>query len=126
MKKTIVHPLRFVVGPGVVGMSERMPRRWAPKRSLSAAGELAAIKDTVTGALDEHGIPYHIEHGKHVDKKRPEVDALVAKGRAQGADVVIAAGGGRVVDAAKAIAHEMGAWLISVPTVAFHQCDGDL
>ena len=55
---------------------------------------IAAIKDTVTGALDEHGIPYHIEHGKHVDKKRPEVDALVAKGKEQGADVVIAAGGG--------------------------------
>ena len=48
----------------------------------------------------------------------PEVDALVAKGKELGADVVIGAGGGRVVDAAKAIAHEMGAWLISLPTVA--------
>ena len=119
MKKTIVHPLRFVVGPGVVADVGAHAAALGTKAFIVGGGRaVAAIKDTVTGALDEHGIPYHIEHGKHVDKKRPEVDALVAKGRAQGADVVIAAGGGRVVDAAKAIAHEMGAWLISVPTVA--------
>ena len=119
MKKAIVHPLRFVVGPGVVSDVGAHAAALGSKAFIVGGGRaMAAIQDTVTGALDEHGILYHVEHGSHVDKKRPEVDALVAKGTELGADVVIGAGGGRVVDAAKAIAHEMGAWLISLPTVA--------
>ena len=85
MKKAIVHPLRFVVGPGIVSDVGAHAAALGSRALIVGGGRaVAAIKDTVTGALDEHGIPYHIEHGKHVDKKRPEVDALVAKGKAQG------------------------------------------
>jgi len=44
------------------------------------------------------------------------VDGLLE--RARGADVVVAAGGGRVLDAGKAVARRLGAALLAVPTIA--------
>jgi glycerol dehydrogenase len=119
MKKVIVHPLRFVVGPGVLADVGAHAAALG-KRVLVIGGERAigTIKEVVTASLEKAGVAYHIEQGSHVDKKRPLVDALIAKGREFKADVVIAAGGGRVVDAGKAVAHGLGAWLISAPTIA--------
>lgn len=63
------------------------------------------------------------------------VDELLE--RARGSDVVVAAGGGRVLDAGKAVAGRLGASLLLVPTIAssdaatsraavLHEADGDV
>jgi len=49
---------------------------------------------------------------------RPTIDALADRARALGANVVIGVGGGKGIDAAKGVAIELGARMVSVPTVA--------
>jgi len=79
---------------------------------------LTLTSQTICSALEGQGVTWHEERGSHVTKRRAEVDALIAIGREQGAELVIAVGGGRVGDAAKAVARSLDVPLITCPTVA--------
>jgi glycerol dehydrogenase len=119
MKRSIVGPWRFVCGPGVLADIGHHAAALGQRALLiggTTALELTA--PTITAALAAQGVAWHEERGSHVTKRRAEVDALVAIGREQGADVAIAVGGGRVGDAAKSIARELNVPLITCPTVA--------
>ncbi len=119
MKRTIVGPWRFVVGPDILAEIGLHGRCLGTKALLMGGVRgLGAVKDTITASLRDAGLGVHVEHGGHVDKVKARVDQLVATGREQEVDFAIACGGGRVMDCGKAVARELGVPLIVVPTVA--------
>jgi len=119
MKRSIVGPWRFVCGEGVLADIGHHAQALGSKAFLiGGTTALALTAPTITAALAAQGVAWHEERGEHVTKRRAEVDALVAIGRAQGVDMTIAVGGGRVGDAAKSVARTLNVPLITCPTVA--------
>lgn len=119
MKRSIVGPWRFVCGPGILADIGHHAAALGSK-ALLMGGEtaLSLTAEVIHSALSAQGVAWHEERGNHVTKRRPEVDALIATGTEQRADLVIAVGGGRVGDAAKAVARTLNVPLITCPTVA--------
>jgi glycerol dehydrogenase len=119
MKRSLVGPWRFVCGEGVLHDIGHHAAALGTKALLMGGDTaLALTGNTIRGALAAQGVAWHEERGTHVTKRRAEVDALIATGRQQATDLVIAVGGGRVGDAAKAVARTLNVPLITCPTVA--------
>lgn len=119
MKRSIVGPWRFVCGPGVLGdIGHHAAALGARAFLMGGETALGLAGPIITAALDAGGVAWHEARGGHVTKRRAEVDALVEIGREQGVDLAIAVGGGRVGDAAKAVARALDVPLITCPTVA--------
>jgi glycerol dehydrogenase len=68
-------------------------------------------------SLDAAGIPFAI-HAFGGECTQAEIAAGAAAGRTAGSAVVIGAGGGKALDAARAIAHELRAPIVNCPTLA--------
>ena len=117
MKRTIVGPWRFVVGPDILP-EIGLHGRWLGTKALLLGGTRAieSVREPILASLAAHGLACHVEAGPQVDKTKPALDALVAIGRAQGVDFAISCGGGRAVDCGKAVARELDVPLIVVPT----------
>ncbi len=127
MKRTIASPWRFVVGPDI--LSEiGLHAKWLGKKCFLLGGRRAldAAKEPIVASLRDNGLDCHVEHGPHVDKTKPSVDALMRIGRQQQVDHVIVCGGGRVMDCGKVVARELDLPLIVVPTVASVNAAGTL
>ncbi|MGD9497844.1 MAG: iron-containing alcohol dehydrogenase [Armatimonadota bacterium] len=118
VKRTIVSPWRFVVGPDILP-EIGLHARWLGERGLLLGGQraLAAVREPIEASLRASELSCHVEQGAHVDKVKRCVDELVRVGREQGVDFAIACGG-RVMDCGKAVARELGVPLIVVPTTA--------
>lgn len=119
MKRTIVSPWRFVVGPGILP-EIGLHGKWLGTKAFILGGTRAldAVKAPILASLNDNGLKHHVEQGPHVDKVKSRVDALVRVGREQGVDFAIVCGGGRVMDCGKVVARELNVPLIVVPTVA--------
>jgi glycerol dehydrogenase len=109
-------PSRYIQGPGALS--------WLG-RELVTFGESAAlvidplVQDTYGAEIADHcakaGIALtQLRFGGEC------TDAEVARlaEQANGFGVIVAAGGGKCIDAGKALSHRTGAWMISIPTVA--------
>ncbi len=127
MKRTIVSPWRFVVGPDILP-EIGLHARWLGSKGLLMGGRRAldAVKAPILDSLRASGLDCHVEHGAHVDKIRSRVDDLVRIAREQGVDFAIACGGGRVMDCGKAVARELDVPLIVVPTTAGTNAGGTI
>ncbi len=119
MKRTIVCPWRFVVGPDILP-EIGLHGSWLGRKAFVLGGRrgLGAVREPILESLREHSVDYHVEHGPQVDKTKPRVDELVRIGREQRVDFAIVCGGGRTMDCGKAVARELGIPLVVVPTVA--------
>jgi glycerol dehydrogenase len=119
MKRTIVGPWRFVVGPDILP-EIGLHGKWLGTKALLMGGTRAvdSVKGPIERGLRDNGLDLHIEQGSHVDKVKSRVDALVDITTEQGCDFAIGCGGGRASDCAKAVARELDIPLIVVPTVA--------
>lgn len=119
MKRSIVGPWRSVCGPGILSDIGHHAAALGSKALLMGGHTaLDLCGETIRNALQAKAVSWHEERGDHVTKRRDAVDALIAVARKEQCDLVIAAGGGRVGDAAKAVARTSNLPLITCPTVA--------
>ena len=107
MSYTFQVPTKVLFGPGALKKlhEEKLPGRKAlvvisNGKSVRANGYLAALE----AELDAAGVAHVLFDKVQANPLEPTVQEGVEAGRAQGADFVVALGGGSVMDAAKAIA----------------------
>ncbi|MBF0529361.1 MAG: iron-containing alcohol dehydrogenase [Deltaproteobacteria bacterium] len=118
MSRMLLAPSRYVQGAGAINEIGTHAARMGTKALVT--GGKTALKVTsapIAASLEGAKCGCHIEHfnGECCDK---EINRLVAVAKAQGADVIITVGGGKVIDTGKAVAHEMKIPVIVVPTIA--------
>jgi glycerol dehydrogenase len=108
---------RYVQGAGAVKEIGRHAAALG-KSALLIGGKtaLSLCAGDITANLGTAGVACHQECFQGVSS-RPEVTRLVEIAKRQGADLVIAVGGGAAIDAGKAVSHELRAPVIVVPTI---------
>ena len=118
MSRMFLAPGRYVQGAGAmaeIGIhAARMGTKAlfiGGKTALSVCGSMveASLKDNKVGCHKE------VFNGECSDK---EIRRLMSVAKDTSADLVIAAGGGKVIDTGKAVGHEMKIPVIVAPTIA--------
>lgn len=88
-----------------------------PALIVASARIAAQLSDIWQRSLNEAGIDYRV-HGFGGECSQPEIDAGIEAARAGRAAVVIGAGGGKALDAARAIASALDLAMVTCPTLA--------
>jgi alcohol dehydrogenase YqhD (iron-dependent ADH family) len=104
---TFVNPTKILFGKAVVGKLGPAAAAAGRKALLVYGGgsiKKNGVYDALTGALKANGVEIVEHHGVKPNPVLSHVRAGVEKARAEGCDLVVAAGGGSVIDEAKAIA----------------------
>ncbi|WP_041795873.1 glycerol dehydrogenase [Pararhodospirillum photometricum] len=118
MAGVLLAPRRYVQGDGAVHRIGTHAARLG-RRALLIGGTraLAACASAISASLGAAGLTVHTEPfgGECCDR---EIDRLAAVARDQGADLVIAAGGGKAIDTGKAVALARGLPIVVFPTIA--------
>jgi glycerol dehydrogenase len=112
-------PANYLQGPDVFDDASALLAATG-ERAVVFGGEtaLTAVGEDLRGALDSAGVDVAATE-RGVDRATPDAVARYADTVAEAAaDVVVAVGGGKAIDAAKAAANEAGAAVVTVPTVA--------
>ena len=117
MKQTAIFPGRYVQEAGALGgLGEQVTR--LGKRAVIVAGGTAA-ESIIPRHLPAWGERFEaiVERfgGECCDE---EIERLAAIAKARECDVVVGMGGGKVIDTAKAVGHEVAAQVAIVPTIA--------
>lgn len=111
-------PLRYIQGPGA--LSEMGPTAAAiGSRALLIADAfvLDLLEEAVSASCRQAGT--QVTPLRFAGEITPaEIERLVGAAHGLAADVVIAAGGGKGIDAGKAVAHRLRVPVITVPTIA--------
>lgn len=114
----LLAPSRYVQGPGATNEIGEHAARLGSKALLTGGKTaLSVCGDAIEASLSARRLGCQREafSGECSDQ---EINRLVIAARSQGADIVIAAGGGKVIDTGKAVAHTMKVPVIVVPTIA--------
>ena len=111
-------PLRYIQGPGALSETGPMAAALGPHALLVGdAFVLDMVGPAVTGSCQPAGV--QVTPLLFAGEITPaEIERLVAAARVLPADVVIAAGGGKGIDAGKAVAHHLRVPVITLPTIA--------
>jgi glycerol dehydrogenase len=111
-------PSRYIQGAGAIAEIGIHASRMGAK-ALFTGGKTALklCSSKVETSLEDHKVSCHKEvfKGECSDK---EIKRLIGIAKANLADLVIAAGGGKVIDTAKVVGYEMKIPVIIVPTIA--------
>ncbi|MEZ5659524.1 MAG: glycerol dehydrogenase [Burkholderiaceae bacterium] len=111
-------PLRYLQGPGVLDRVGDEAARFARRALLIAdADVLAIVGDRVLAACAAAGVDCQAQvFGGEVTVD--EIERLAQAGRAHAPELVLAAGGGKGIDAGKGAAHRLGLPVLTIPTAA--------
>ncbi len=118
MIRALIAPRRYVQGAGALSEAGALVGALG-NRILLAMGPIVreALGERLTGALESSGadvVPFMFSG----ESSRAQVAAGAAAARREGATVIVGAGGGKTVDTARAIAANLGAAMVSLPTIA--------
>ncbi len=119
-------PSRYVQGAGVFEQVGRYAKRLGMTRCgvLCTKRSHGAEGGTITRSLEAEGISVELVHF-HGECSRKEIEAQTAHFRECGAvDGIVAIGGGKVIDAGRAIAHRLGAPVVVAPSLASSDAPG--
>ncbi len=119
MSRILLAPSRYVQGAGAMREIGNHAATFGGTRALLTGGRtaLAVSEETIRVSLQEKGIACHVEPFRG-ECSQAEIDRLAEVGRAHAVDIVICAGGGKVIDTGKAVAHTMKIPVMVVPTIA--------
>ncbi len=111
-------PLRYIQGPGALSETGPTAAAMGPHALLVAdAFVLEMVEPAVTGSCRQAGT--QVTPLVFAGEITPaEIERLVTAARALPAHVVIAAGGGKGIDAGKAVAHRLQLPVVTLPTIA--------
>lgn len=111
-------PLRYVQGPGVIGDVGRYAAPLGRSAVVVMDGFFwDSLRPSIEGALAEAEVKAtFMRFGGECSER--EIAGCVEAGRTAGADLLIGVGGGKALDTAKIVAFQLGARVITVPTIA--------
>lgn len=118
MIKTIVFPGRYVQGVGALDEAGKFIQPLGKKVMVVWDSVVfGIISDRLKASFDKAGLELHsfIFSGECSKNQR---DLGLQKAREWGVEVVVGAGGGKAVDLAKAIAFNINARMVSLPTIS--------
>lgn len=118
MSRIFLAPSKYVQGAGAIDSIGTYAEKLGGKALLTGGKTaLSVCADTIKQSLAEKKLACHQElfNGECCGK---EINRLVDISTAAKIDLVIAAGGGKVIDTGKAVSHEMKIPIIVVPTTA--------
>ena len=118
MIRIMIAPSRYVQGPRILEETGRHISHLG-SRVFFVGGPtaLSIVGDQVAASLDANSMEHQFVAFSG-ECTRASAAQLSEKARRFGADVVAGVGGGRVLDTAKAVAHELDSALVTIPTVA--------
>lgn len=118
MSRILIAPSRYVQGQGAIHEIGVNAARLGTKALLTGGKTaLSVCGRAIQESLAEKGIGCRPEHFNG-ECSTNEINRLVEIAQSDGADLIIAAGGGKVIDTGKAVAHYMKIPVIIVPTIA--------
>jgi glycerol dehydrogenase len=111
-------PGTYVQAPGALGLAGPHLRRLG-RRVLGVVDPAvrAVVEPALAAACGEAGLAWRAE-AFGGECSEAEVERLLAQAEEAGADVVVAAGGGKALDAGKLVADARGARSVMAPTIA--------
>ena len=118
MSRMLLAPSRYVQGEGASHEIGLHAAKLGTKALLTGGKRaLAACGQAIQTSLKEKNVGCYQELFKG-ECSDTEINRLVSLARKEGADFIIAAGGGKVIDTGKAVAHFMKVPVIVMPTIA--------
>jgi glycerol dehydrogenase len=119
MLSVFCSPLRYVQGAGAMrrlGAEMAAVGLEGPALIVAGATPIARLAPVWAAALDEVGIGHRVRLFGGESSRR-EIAAIVEEARSLGAHTIVAAGGGKVLDAARSAAAAMRLPFVSCPTI---------
>ncbi len=118
MVKIMIAPNRYIQGPRVLKDTGMYIVHLGSKVFfIGGPTALSTAQDQISASLKEYSMEYQFEAFSG-ECTRASAAQLRERARKFGADVVAGVGGGRAIDTAKAVSHELGSRLVIIPTVA--------
>lgn len=118
MHSIMIAPSRYVQGPGVLNtIGEHIGHLGNKAFFIGGPTALSILKECAYNNLEEKGIEYRFECFSGECTRASAVE-LSKKARDFGSEIIVGTGGGRAIDTAKAVSHELACNLVIAPTVA--------
>jgi glycerol dehydrogenase len=118
MIRIIIAPNRYIQGPGVIKETGKYITHLGSKVFIIAGQTaLSIVRERASDSLASNSLEYSFESFSG-ECSRSSADDLSEKAARFGADVIVGAGGGKAIDTAKAVSHELDSALVIIPTIA--------
>jgi glycerol dehydrogenase len=118
MHTIMIAPNRYIQGPGVLSkIGDHIQHLGQKALFIGGPTAISIVTDCAVENLKENNIQFEFETFKGACT-RADADGLSKKAKSFGAEIIVGAGGGSVIDTAKAVSHELACNLVIAPTVA--------